>query len=89
MTSHIFVRRLTIKHIYVSEPFNVGTEENRVIVCPIDNEIKYIKTDGGYIVSGEGYIVDNDNDKISATKKRLGTFKNVKYTESKTEDELF
>lgn len=89
MTSRMFVRRLTIKHIYVSEPFNVGTEENRVIVCPIDNEIKYIKTDGGYIVSGEGYIVDNDNDKISATKKCLGTFKNVTYTESKTEDELF
>lgn len=89
MTSRIFVRRLNTKHIYISEPFNIGTEENRVIVCPIDNEIKYTKTDGGYIVSGEGYIVDNDNDKISTTKKRLGTFKNVKYTEGKTEDELF
>ena len=89
MTSRIFVRRLNTKHIYTSEPFNIGTEENRVIVCPIDNEIKYTKTDGVFIVSGEGYIVYNDNDKISATKKRLGTFKNVKYTESKTEYNLF
>lgn len=89
MTSRIFVRKFNTKHIYTSEPFKIVTEENRVIVCPIDNEIKYTKTDGGYIVSGEGYIVDNDKDKISATKKRLGIFENVKYTESKAEDDLF
>lgn len=43
MTSRIFVRKFNTKHIYTSEPFKIGTEENRVIVCPIDNEIKYTK----------------------------------------------
>lgn len=94
--ARIFTRRLNKKGIYISKPFNECSSNNnriRIGVYPIGNEIKFTKTKGGFIVSGEGFVFDDDKENVKKHKAKYYTSvssqKGISHTEVKSENELF
>lgn len=75
MTGHMFTKRINKTGNYKSKlDWDIAFKDNnnpegnfKMFIQPIQNsdgeyEIRYMKTKGGYIVSGEGYIVTDRNE---------------------------
>ena len=86
MTSTIIVKRLNKSGYYNSSldyDDMFKSEDNpqglfRVRVEPIDGTIKYMNVDGGYIISGEGYIFTGSESEIADRIKHYNQ-RNAKY----------
>lgn len=97
MTAIIFVKYLNKKGIYISQPCEYLSGRRvspyRIAVYPIDNEIRYvIKSDGGFLVSGEGFVFDDDKENVAKHRKRYYTHvdpsKEIIHTMVSSEDDL-
>lgn len=105
MKSHMFVKKLNKSGNYRSKiDFDkvFACRDNpdgmfKMVVQPIRNsegkrEIRYIKAEGGYIVSGEGYIItDPSKELIDKCIKRYHSerWKSLIQTEVENESELW
>ena len=100
MKGHMFVKRLNKKGNYKSEldwDKCFQNKENpkgyfKMFIQPIEGEIKYMRKKGGYIVSGEAYIVTNCSEKYIDEEFRdrfSDECKGLVQTEVSTEYELW
>ena len=86
MKGHMFVKRLNKKGNYKSEldwDKCFQNKENpkgyfKMFIQPIEGEIKYMRKKGGYIVSGEAYIVTNCSEKYIDEELEIDFQMNVK-----------
>lgn len=100
MKGHMFVKRLNKEGNYKSELDwdkccqDKGNPKGyfKMFIQPIEGEIKYMRTKGGYIVSGEAYIVTNRSEKYIDKEFRdrfSDEWEGLVQTEVSTEDELW
>lgn len=97
MTGSMYVKRLNKSGNYKSELDHDTIGKFKMVITPIENaegqnEIRYMRTEKGILVSGEGYLVAGMDEKEIDAKCRRHTmerWKNLIQVEVKTENDLW
>ena len=89
MKGQIYCKKLNIRGVYISDSFNsdINNTKLRLVVTPLEGEIKYLKIANGYIVSGEGCLIDDTKEQLSKYKNELCN--DFKLTRVNSKDELW